>query len=124
MSFIFDNKQLTNSIHSIEANMIKTKINTQENKIKNLDANIDNIIKTANKFIANTENNFKTTQETEAAIFLKLDLLEKDLKESKKEIIYLNGKIEKNKNQFKIYILSWIILIIFLIVKIQLIKKK
>ena len=72
----------------------------------------------ANKFIANTENNFKTTQETEAAIFLKLDLLEKDLKESKKEIIYLNGEIEKNKNQFKIYILSWIILIIFLIVKI------
>ena len=118
MSFIFDNKQLTNSIHSIEANMIKTKINTQENKIKNLDANIDNIIKTANKFIANTENNFKTTQETEAAIFLKLDLLEKDLKESKKEIIYLNGEIEKNKNQFIIYILSWIILIIFLIVKI------
>lgn len=73
MSFIFDNKseldKLKNkSINQIEANLIRGRISKTESTVKNIDSNIDNIIKGVNNFIYNTENNFKKVNEIEKTL--------------------------------------------------------
>lgn len=73
MSFIFDNKPedkliKNTSINQIEADLIRGRISKTESVVKNIDSNIDNIIKGVNNFIYNTNNNFKKVNEIEQTL--------------------------------------------------------
>lgn len=106
MGFILDNKKeitLSNqTINSLESSMIRTRLSTTEEKLKNIDANIDNIIDGTNKFINNTEANFKKLDEYNKTIKLNNQVQMEEIEKLKSDLSALKNINDKNHKHLQI----------------------
>lgn len=106
MGFILDNKKeitLSNqTINSLESSMIRTRLSTTEEKLKNIDANIDNIIDGTNKFINNTEANFKKLDEYNKTIKLNNQVQMEEIEKLKSDLSALKNINDKKHKHLQI----------------------